>query len=218
MNGDIDWSKLPPLPPLGATAPAVGAVPREAAAGAAPKKKNRTAKSGGKSTGNDFYLTPADFLDVVRLMGPIELDPAGSEKGSFVNAEREYRLDRGEDGLVLSWRLRSIDALSFCNPPYSKGRAWIEKADAEFEQHESESLLLIAARTETVAVQASKACFICFVKGRLTFCDPITKAPPKDAKGKDTAAMFPSMVLYYGQREARFRAVFEPLGKVVRWT
>jgi hypothetical protein len=177
---------------------------------------NRTAKSGGRSKGNDGYLTPDSFLGVLSKMGAIELDPAGSEAESFIWPSREYRLDRGEDGLALSWKVK-LGSIVFCNPPYSETRKWIEKADVEHAQHLSEIFLLVAARTETIAMQASKARFVCFWKGRITFVDPATKKPPTDANGKPAGAMFPSCVLYYGIREARFREVFEPFGKVVRW-
>lgn len=180
-------------------------------------RKNRVAKSGGKSSGNDNYLTPDNFLAVLSKMGRIALDPAGSEAGSFVWPDREYRLDRSEDGLALPWKV-GLGQLVYCNPPYSESRRWIEKADAEYEKHHSEIFLLVAARPDTIAAQAMKARFVCFWKGRLTFIDPVTKQPPVDAKGKPAGAMFPSMVLYYGVREARFREVFGPCGKVVRWT
>ena len=177
---------------------------------------NRTAKVGGRSKGNDCYLTPDSFLAVLREMGPIELDPAGSEAGSFVKPAREYRLDRGEDGLALPWKVK-MGALVYCNPPYSQTRKWVEKADAEHAKHLSEIILLVAARTDTIATQAMKAKCVCFWKGRITFIDPITKQPPLDKHGKPAGAMFPSMMLYYGLREPRFREVFEPHGKVVRW-
>lgn len=184
--------------------------------GEAEAGRNRTAKSGGKSAGNDLYLTPDDFLAVLSKMGPIELDPAGSTAGSFVWPTREYRLDRGEDGLILPWKVK-LGALVYCNPPYSQSRKWVEKADAEHAKHLSEIILLVAARTDTIATQAMRATCVCFWKGRLTFIDPVTKKPPVDAKGKPAGAMFPSMVAYYGHREKRFREVFEPCGKVVRW-
>lgn len=184
---------------------------------AAPKASdNRTAKTGGRSKGNDCYLTPSDFLAVLSKMGRIELDPAGSEAGSLIWPTMEYRLDRGEDGLALPWKVR-MGSLVYCNPPYSESRRWIEKADAEHARFRSEIFLLVAARTDTIATQAMQARLVCFWKGRITFLDPVTKEPPKDKKGKPAGAMFPSMVLYYGLRESRFREVFEPHGKVVRW-
>ncbi len=182
----------------------------------APADDNRTAKSGGRSRGNDLYLTPDSFLAVVSKFGAIELDPAGSAQGSSVWPTREYRLDRGEDGLTLPWKAK-MGAIVYCNPPYSETRKWIEKADAEHALHMSEIVMLVAARTETIAVQACRAKCICFWKGRITFVDPETKAPPVDAKGKPAASMFPSMVLFWSLREKRIREVFEPYGKVVRW-
>jgi hypothetical protein len=178
---------------------------------------NRTAKSGGKSTGNDFYLTPGGFLVAMRKLGNIELDPCGSAAGSLVLADREYQIERGEDGLALSWKVK-LGNLCYFNPPYSQTRKWIEKADAEFKQHMSSSVGLVAARVGTIAAQNMHAKFVCFLKGRLTFLNPETRSPPLDKKGKPTGAMFDSMVIYYGLNEKKFREVFEPLGKVVRWS
>lgn len=176
---------------------------------------NRTAKSGGKSKGNDNFLTPPSYLDVLRQFGTIELDPCGSATGSFVDALREYRLDKGEDGLVLPWGPMAW-GLIHVNPPYSQTRAWIEKADAEAALG-CEIVMLIAARPGTIAWQKMNATSVCFWRGRLTFLDPATKLPPVDAKGKPTGAMFDSAAVYWGERESAFRAVFAKHGKVVSW-
>ena len=194
-----------------------------------------TAKRGGKSRGNDFYMTGAGILNPIRAFATIELDPCGACKPIFddpaaekpkvvrheavqslVFAEREYRLDRGEDGLTLPWRVKMGNVV-FVNPPYSQTRAWVRKADEESKRL-NEILMLVAARTGTQAVQASRTRLICFLKERLRFLDPETLLPPIDANGKATGAMFDSMIMYYGMREAAFRAVFAPYGKVVRWS
>lgn len=177
---------------------------------------NRTAKTGGRSTGNDGYLTPDNFLAVLSQMGPIELDPCGDER-SHIWPDRDYRLDKGEDGLLESWQVAD-GALVFCNPPYSQARQWIEKADLEWEVWRSNIYLLIAARTGTIALQQTNASMACFWRGRLTFVDPATGQPPKDRHGRPVGAMFDSMVLGYTDDEARFRKVFAPHGRVVKWT
>jgi len=205
------------------------AMPEEVAPPETTPRGRAAAKRGGKSAGNDYYMTDPKVIAAVRKLGPIELDPCGAckpvcdEAGEIVayetitspvGAERDYSLARGEDGLKQPWRVR-LNALWYCNPPYSQTRKWIEKADAE---RLSSGVLLIAARTGTIAFQAAKARLICFIGARLMFLDPETGAPPTDGKGKPTGAMFDSAVLYYGTREAAFRAAFEPLGKVVKWT
>lgn len=228
-------SKLPPLgrPRIG-TSTAQLVVLGEAHI--AKHEALAAAKRGGKSVGNDYYLTGARILLPIREFGIIELDPCGACKPIFddpesedrkiighepvkslVFAEREYRLDRGEDGLALPWRVK-MGNIWYSNPPYSQTRKWVEKADAEHKRWLSEGLMLIAARTGAKAIQAAKARLICFLDERLRFLDPETLLLPTDAKGKPTSAMFDSMVMYYGMREAAFRAAFEPYGKVVRWS
>lgn len=70
------------------------------------------------------WNTPEWVLNLVRQVAPIALDPCGNE-WSTVGAAREYRLERGEDGLLLPW---PASGLVFVNPPYGRPMAaWADR-------------------------------------------------------------------------------------------
>jgi len=178
-----------------------------------PADVDRLAKH--KSTGKDNYNTPPPVVGVVKSFDEIVLDPAGAETHDTVGARRTYLLSRGEDGLALPW---ANDGLNFNNPPYSERHKWMMKADREWRERRCESILLVAARTDTIAFQACTAVSICFWKGRIIFIDGDTGGPPLDRHGKPTGAVFPSAMLYWGLRVGRFHDVFAPHGRTVLWT
>jgi hypothetical protein len=68
----------------------------------------------------DTWCTPKWITDA---LGPVDLDPCANER-SHVDARETYRLDRGEDGLVLADGVFT-DQRVFINPPYSNVRPWI---------------------------------------------------------------------------------------------
>ncbi len=72
----------------------------------------------------DTYTTPRWLT---RAIGPVWLDPC-SNIYSKVQAERTFRLDRGQDGLKLARYVpRNPPGIVFVNPPYSRGQVlkWI---------------------------------------------------------------------------------------------
>lgn len=77
------------------------------------------------------------------------------------------------DGLTVDW-----GQSSFCNPPYSKLKAWIRKAHAEASKGKT-VVLLIPSRTDTQAWHecAMQADEIRFIRGRLYFDDGGGRAP-----------------------------------------
>jgi len=70
----------------------------------------------------DTWTTPPLITDAI---GPVDLDPCSNER-STVQARRTFRLDRGQDGLVLS-KFVGRQELCFINPPYSRGNVirWV---------------------------------------------------------------------------------------------
>lgn len=146
------------------------------------------------------WRTPAVVLDLVRQLGPIGLDPAGHQE-SLVGAAVEYRLARGDDGLVMPW---TVSGLVYVNPPF--GRAlpeWAAKAAAEARKG-AEIILLTPARTDTrwwhgTILQADA---ICYWRGRLTF------------EGAPAPSPFPSALSYWGPSADRFAEVFGTRGHV----
>lgn len=166
------------------------------------------------STDSDNLLSPSPFLAVVSQLGAIELDPCPPPQGveGLIWPSREYRQERGEDGRALSWKVK-MGALVYVCPPDTDWREWVAKADAEHSARLCEIVLLMAARVASRSFHEARAKAVCFWRGTLPLLVPETQEPVPYAKGAG-----PSMaVLYWGLREPRFREVFAPYGKVVRW-
>lgn len=69
----------------------------------------------------DTWCTPREFAE---LLGPWALDPCSNER-SHIQAQRTFRLDRGEDGLELAKTVKPATR-AFLNPPYSAVWPWIQ--------------------------------------------------------------------------------------------
>lgn len=157
--------------------------------------------------GKDNWQTPIALLDLVRQLSPdgsIGLDPCGGP-GDCVYARA--RIDLPDDGLAVDW---CGHGLVFCNPPYSKVRAWLRKFRETPVGASDQLVALVASRTDTKAWHSAAPCAdaICFVKGRVCFHDP-----SKDEE--DGPAPFPSALLYRGSQALLFSRIFGGLGHVV---
>lgn len=64
----------------------------------------------------DTFCTPRKLA---RAVGEVDMDPCSNER-SHVLARRTFRLDRGQDALVLA-KYVSLWWLLYINPPYSRG-------------------------------------------------------------------------------------------------
>ncbi len=155
---------------------------------------------------SDSWNTPPEILDRVRKIGAVGLDPC-CNAGSLVGALQEYRLDRGEDGLVLPWLTRGI---VFVNCPYSRGNLakWGAKIKAEALAH-AEIVALVPAKVETKAWHSVfwKADLICFPSHRIRHY--VNGAPGGSGR-------FASAVCYFGHQPEAFREAFSDLGIIVR--
>jgi len=149
------------------------------------------------------WLTPADVLDVVRLVAPIELDPCAHPDG-LVKAQIEYRWDQGFDGLQKPWGVRG---LVFVNPPYGRSlKPWMAKCATVAREHRDTTsvLALVPARTDTAWWgYCESADAICFWRGRIRFVGAPGPAP------------FPSALVYWGAHSDRFADAFQGRGWVV---
>lgn len=69
------------------------------------------------------WCTPKWIADAI---GDFDLDPCSNER-SHIQAAREFRLERGEDGLLFASKMNTNDRV-FINPPYARGQViqWIE--------------------------------------------------------------------------------------------
>jgi site-specific DNA-methyltransferase (adenine-specific) len=144
----------------------------------------------------DDWPTPDCVLERVRRVGEIGLDPCAGARP--FGAVCEYRADRGEDGLALSWRGKG---LTYVNPPYGRSiGAWVAQCSEA-----DECIALLPARPDTAWWHEGvvRAQAILFWRGRLTFV------------GAEAPAPFPSAVAYWGPRPGKFVEAFGDAGWLV---
>lgn len=141
------------------------------------------------------WQTPDSFLELVRQVGSIGLDPCTTEDNPTGAA---HYFDEADDGLVHTW---GDMGLIYVNPPYGREIGpWVARMAEEGSMGE-EIVALVPARTDTKWFgYVTTADEICFLRGRLKF------------KGAKDCAKFPSCVAYWGPQRARFRDVFRKYG------
>lgn len=145
------------------------------------------------------WQTPENVLDLVRAVGPIELDPC-TTLDNPVGARNFYTpSDDGFDGLALPW---DGPGVVFVNPPYGRASGDWCKRMADAGARGVEVIGLLPARTDTRVWHAhvTTAATICFWKGRITF------------RGAPGPAPFPCALPYWGPRVDEFRRVFSARG------
>lgn len=156
----------------------------------------------------DGWLTPPEYLGVLRRFAPVAYDPSGA-RASLVGAAATS-LPEEEDGLAADWCRRARGGLSFFNPPYGEVIGlWTAKAAAEARRDFGfEGIGLIPAYPGAPWFDAiwETASAIHFWRGRLTFWDPKTRAP------RDNSAPFYSASVYWGRRVDAFREAFAVAG------
>lgn len=177
------------------------------------------------------WRTPEWFLDLVRAVGPIGLDPATSPDNPTGAREFEFQRE-GTCGLSWEWPVFP-DALAFVNPPYGAhlsgpiepsypimrkgvqvgtGRGWARK----IADYEGERIALVPVRTETewwtTLFYASD--LVLFWKSpehgsRISFVNPDTGRPVQRSN-------LASTVFYRGPNPEKFVRVFAPHGTLIR--
>jgi len=148
--------------------------------------------------GTEVWLTPPYILEA---LGEFDLDPCASIDRPWDTAKHHYtELD---NGLEKEWFGRV-----WCNPPYGpKMSPFLERLS----DHTGGGIALVFARTETKAFFDfiwDKATAILFIKGRLRFHTP-------DGSQGGTAGS-PSVLVAYGEREAKVLENCNLVGKFVR--
>lgn len=158
------------------------------------------------------WQTPESFLELVRAIGPIALDPCTSVgnptkaavwcTGRLMHMTNPPRVI--DDGLTAPWTQYAEGGLVYVNPPYGRALgAWAAKC-VEEARLGAEIVLLVPARPDTQWFEHLwHADALLFWKGRLKF------------KGATAGAPFPSAVAYWGHRERCFREAFAGKGRFV---
>lgn len=181
------------------------------------------------SSARQDWQTPEWFLDLVRSVGPIALDPCTTVLNPS-GALKYITQEPGSCGLSCDWSRGS--GLAFINPPYGRhlsgpvdpgkeirvngdlvgtGTGWAER----IAQDKGEWIALVPTRTDATwwhtLLHASEACLLWRspTRGsRIQFVDPSTGKP----RGGSTLA---SSVFYCGMRQWRFEEVFEEHGAMI---
>lgn len=145
------------------------------------------------------WYTPAHIVhSVQKLLGTIDIDPcSNSTINPTIPARQLYT--KVENGLRQTWKGRV-----YMNPPYGREiREWVEKLHEEYQAHNTkEAIALLPARTDTKWFRILRKYPRCFIHGRLKFGNAKNSAP------------FPSVVVYLGVQQEKFRQVFSELGDV----
>lgn len=171
----------------------------------------------------DSWLTPANVLERVYRVGPVGLDPCGNAQ-SIVVSKRAFRLDRGEDALLLDWR---DHGLVYVNPPFGDEIGPFMRRMAVFGKAGVEIIGLVPHRSDTAWYQDNltdvKA--KCEWRGRMAFLRGQSDRSQMSLLGApvmlpmamgEASAPFPTVLLYWGKRVKRFVAAFEDAG--LMWT
>ncbi len=143
------------------------------------------------SSTNQTWGTPTWLF--LKLHGEFvfTLDPCASNE----NHKCDKYFTEEQDGLSQSWKGYTV----FINPPYSESKKWITKACNEFIQNNVTSVMLLPARTDTIAFQdiiAPRAAQIRFLKGRIKF------------EGATSGSTFPSAVVVFSEKDYDERVIF----------
>lgn len=135
--------------------------------------------------GTDDWITPPD---IVKALGPFDLDPCCPKVMPWNTARFMYRLGV-DDGLTSPWFGRV-----WMNPPYGpQSGAWLQKLATH-----GNGIGLIFARTDTEFFQKwgfRKATAMLFIEGRLHFHTTTGKRSKNNAGG-------PSVLIAYGYANA----------------
>lgn len=146
----------------------------------------------------DEWLTPPDVL---RALGPFDLDPCAPVARPWPMAAAHYTLH--DDGLRQPWQGRV-----WCNPPYGRETgAWLERLATH-----GDGIALIFARTETEMFHAwvwERADAVLFLRGRLHFHHV-------DGRRADANGGAPSCLVAYGARNVRALEESGLPGRLVR--
>lgn len=134
------------------------------------------------------WATPPEIFKILDNEFNFTLDPCCSELTKKCN--KHYTIET--DGLSKSWEGERV----FVNPPFGREQAaWIKKCYEESLKPNTLVVMLIPARTDTLAFHQYiyPNAELRFIKGRLKFINPSSNVP----KELWTAAPFPSMVVIF---------------------
>lgn len=145
----------------------------------------------------DEWTTPAWIYSRLNLVWEFTVDAAATS----VNRKHRYFWSIYDNGLSRSWKGHVV----FCNPPFTKGgyKPWISKAVREFVTGQSEIVMVLPFKPETVAFRKvwNNAHYMIVPYRRIKY------VPPRGTPLKYNAATFPSCVVAFTERELRKKEI-----------
>lgn len=153
------------------------------------------------SASPEWYTPPNILLLVLDVLEDIDLDPCSNIGVPVVPALKCYTIN--DDGLTKPW----IGTV-YMNPPYGKTMPdWTSKLEHEYNiGNVTEAIALLPARTDTRWFHIICHHATCFIKGRIRFTKP--------DGSKTNPSPFPSMAVYFGTDDTKFKQVFNKIGRV----
>lgn len=165
------------------------------------------------SCDSDDWFSPRVVMEVVERIGPIGLDPCGSERSPVRSLIRWTITD---DGLSRPWDCER-GTLCYANPPYSQISEWVDYALSEHARDPRRPIvLLVPARPDTAWwARLEEAASVCYWRGRIRFVTGVDPEgdPLREARG--TSAPFPSALCYLGRAHRTFARIASPKGRVL---
>jgi hypothetical protein len=154
--------------------------------------------------GHDDLGTPTWLVEIVRGLGPIDLDPC-SNPWSLVEARVALSKHAGDDGLARPWsELVEPGALVFVNPPYSAPLPWCQRiVEAAGAGLEVVALVKLDPSTKWSALLRAHRNARCDLHRRIRF-----------EGGEHAAGKLASSLSYFGTRPYLFAHLFDALGEV----
>lgn len=130
------------------------------------------------------WQTPPEIFDPLNQEFNFTLDPCSNGN----NAKCKNYFTEIDNGLIQDWS----NQVCFINPPYTNLKVWIEKSYLEALNNNALCVLLIPARTDTIAFHKyiyGIAKEVRFIKGRIKFLI--------DGKPAPSPAPFPTMIVVF---------------------
>jgi len=166
---------------------------------------------GGYGKTSSKWLTPPEFVELLKPWQPIELDPC-SHRADFIRARRRIfqPKDPRRGGLFADWKKLAGNGCAFVNPPWNNQNGilnlWCSKIIEEADRR-VEIIALLPGYTDTGWYQNvfPHADRICALRGRLSFRAEKNRALKNPAR-------FASHVFYFGRRKKTFERAFNGKG------
>jgi phage N-6-adenine-methyltransferase len=161
-----------------------------------------------RSTGNDEWYTPIQFVEAARtVLGGFDVDPASNDIAQKAVKAGTF-FTKQDNGLGKPWLGRI-----WLNPPYSRqliGK-FIDKLLAELDSgHTTAAILLVNAQTDAAWFQRAllRAAAVAFPEKRIRFLRP-------NGKPSEHGPLQGQAFLYFGADPHGFAAVFDQFGAVL---